>query len=60
MSVKERVRGVCEGESARCLGRRECEVSVKERVRGVCEGESARCLCVLVVWLTTSAPIGNW
>ena len=36
MSVKERVRGVCGGESA--------EVSVKERVRGVCEGESARCL----------------
>ena len=43
-SVKERVRGVCEGESARCLWRRGCEVSVKERVRGVCEGESARCL----------------
>ena len=45
-----------EGESVRCLWRRECEVSVKERVReecevsvkervrGVCEGESARCL----------------
>ena len=38
MSVEERVRGVCEGESLRS------EVSVKERVRGVCEGESARCL----------------
>ena len=36
MSVKERVRGVCEGER--------CEVSVKERVRGVCEGESVRCV----------------
>ena len=44
MSVKERVRGVCEGESVRCLWRRECEVSVEERVRGVCEGESVRCL----------------